>query len=245
MSHQLTQTILADGEIILKRIKFKPNEIELPKDSDLDEFEYYVHESGFSLMHFIKWCEQLELSLTLLSNFNYKDKISRADHFIYNVENYMIRVMSVYDKLLQITNSIYHLCNADDIVTHRTILNNIRVSRKPIKKKLEKIRKYLMGKFSQKRNILIHQYSYRDKEMRSLELMYSHNFEHFEGHNIRSLKSIRATYLRDAINNKKTLFHQTNKELFNLILLVFDCLMKEYFNQKQRLQLYIYERIKY
>ena len=52
-SHQLVKMIYQDGEKILKRIKFNPSDLELPKDSDLDEFEYYIHESGFSLLYIL------------------------------------------------------------------------------------------------------------------------------------------------------------------------------------------------
>lgn len=244
-SHSLYSTILKDGDIVLSRIKVRPTDLTLPDDCDLDEFEYYIHESGFSLMYFMKWCEQLDLALSLLSNFNYKDKMSRADHFIYNVENYMIRVMTVYDRLLQTTNSIFHLCNSDDIVINQTILNNIKVSRDPIVKHLRKLHKYLMNNFGQKRNTLIHQYSYRDKEMRSIEVMYSHNFENYAPEHHKQLKSIRAKFLTDAIKNKKELFKETNKMLSDLILPVLDCLHEEYVKQKKRLQLIVYSRIKF
>ena len=244
-SHKLFETIIADGEKLFKRIKFNPFDLELPKDSDFDEFEYYVHESGFSLMYFIKWYEQLELAFSLLANFQYKDNISRADHFIYNVENYTIRVMSIYDKLLQSTSSIYHLCNSDEIVTNETILNNIRVSRTPIKKQLKKIRKFLMDNFGQKRNILIHQYSFRDKELRSIELMYLHNFENYEGKDKKRLKALRGQFLSTAIKNKRNLFKETNNNLCDLILPVFDSLLIEYEKQKKRLQTFVYGTIKY
>lgn len=244
-SHSFYNAILKDGNIVLARIEIDPTDIELPRDCDFDEFEYYVHESGFSLMYFIKWCEQLDLALSLLSNFSYKDKMSRADHFIYNVENYIIRIMTIYDRLLQVTNSVFHLCNSDDIVTSQTILNNIKVSRDPIAKHLRKLRKYLMNNFSQKRNILIHQYSHRDKEMRTIEVMYSNNFEHYAQEYHKQLKSIRATFLKDAIKNKKDLFKKTNKDLYDLVLPVFDCLQKEYVKQKKRLQLFVYGEIKF
>ncbi|MFW9881168.1 MAG: Cthe_2314 family HEPN domain-containing protein [Candidatus Thorarchaeota archaeon] len=239
-SHELFKTIIADGEQLFKRIKFKPTDLELPKETDFDEFEYYIHESGFSLMYFIKWCEQLELSLSLLNNFQYKDNISRADHFIYNVENYMIRVMSIYDKLLQCTNSIYHLCNHDEIVTHETIINNIKVSRTQIKKQLKTIRKFLMSSFGQQRNILIHQYSYRDKELRGIEIMYSHNFENYDEKPKKRLKALRGKHLSKAIKNKAKLFKDTNNKLYDLITPIFDSLLVEYKKQKKRLKSFVY-----
>ena len=153
--------------------------------------------------------------------------------------------MTIYDRLLQLVNSIFHLCNADDIVTNQTILNNIKVSRDPIAKHLRKVRKYLMNEFSQKRNLLVHQYAYRDKEMKSIEVMYSHNFENYPKEQLKQLKAIRAKFLTTAIRNKKAVFKEANKAMYELVLPVFDCLLKEYIKQRKRLQFIVYGQVQY
>lgn len=77
----------------------------------MDEYEFYIRSVAFSLSHTLRWCEQLDLAIELLSNFDYSKKYaSKADHFIYNVENYYIKINSVYDRILQLTNSIFHIC---------------------------------------------------------------------------------------------------------------------------------------
>ena len=118
----------------------------LSQTPPFDEYEFYVHKVGFSLVYFLKWCDQIDQAITILSNFNYNKSgdtsISRADHFIYNFENYLIRVTSIHDKMLQLVNSVYHLCNEDSMVTHEVITKNLKVSRTKLPTLLNKLKKY-------------------------------------------------------------------------------------------------------
>ena len=64
-----------------------------------------------------------------LSNYGYSKKIesTRADYLIYNLENYLIRLNSVYDRVLQIVNAVFHLCINEENVNHSVIISNYKV----------------------------------------------------------------------------------------------------------------------
>ncbi len=100
--------VLNDCRAFFTEIDFNPTDLELP-EAVLDEFQYYVHKVGFYLVHTLTWCKQLDLAIEFLSNYDYSKKIeaSRADHLIYNIENYLIRLNSVYDRILQIVNAAF------------------------------------------------------------------------------------------------------------------------------------------
>src|SRR5699024_1454960 len=124
--HSFVREVLEEGVKLLPDIEVSPSAVEMPEDVVLDEQQYYVQKVGFFLVHMLAWCKQLDLSIELLSNFDYSKKInaSRADHLIYNLENYLIRVNSVYDRVLQLTNAVFHLCISEEYVGHSVIITN-------------------------------------------------------------------------------------------------------------------------
>ena len=66
------------------------------------ELEFYINNSSFYLVHLLSLLEQLKNAVELFSNYNYNknDKIGRGKHLVYNYENYIIRLVSVSDRLL-------------------------------------------------------------------------------------------------------------------------------------------------
>lgn len=107
--HPLAELVLVEGQQLLPTIDVKPGQVEWPDDVLLDERQYYVQRTGFFLAHMLTWCKQLDLAIEFLANFDYSKKVNatRADHTIYNLENYLIRVNSVYDRGLQLINAVF------------------------------------------------------------------------------------------------------------------------------------------
>ena len=94
----------------------------------LDELQFYVTRVGYSLAHTLPWVEQLHQAVHFLSDFGYSKKlrtdgIQRSHHLIYNIENYLVRLQAVYDRLLQLTNAVFHICMSDELVNHRAASN--------------------------------------------------------------------------------------------------------------------------
>ena len=162
-------SVLKDGELAFSGIEVDKLATELPEDIELTEYQYYVQKVGFYLVNTISWCKQLDLAINLLSNFDYSKKdASRADHLIYNIENYLIRIKSVHDRVLQLVNAVFHLCINEANVNHGVIVSNYKVQHRPeIHKAVKAISKYL-NDHEQTRHTLIHRHSLIDKDLKNI-----------------------------------------------------------------------------
>ena len=94
-----------------------------------DEDEFYVMKVGFATAHMLTWCQQLDDAIELLTNFDYSKRINtnRSAHFTYNLENYLIRINSVFDRVLQLVNAVFHIGTNDEHVRYDAIINNVHV----------------------------------------------------------------------------------------------------------------------
>ncbi len=93
--HNFQLVVLADCNTEFQGIEVPPYAIELPKEIELTEYQYYIQRVGFFLKNTTSWCKQLDLAIELLSNFDYSQKtVIRSAHLIYNIENYFIRLKS-------------------------------------------------------------------------------------------------------------------------------------------------------
>ncbi|ASJ98279.1 Cthe_2314 family HEPN domain-containing protein [Shewanella marisflavi] len=228
-------SVLKDGEVAFSDIEVDKLATELPEDIELSEYQYYVQKVGFYLVNTISWCKQLDLAIELLSNFDYsKKEASRADHLIYNVENYLIRIKSVHDRVLQLVNAVFHLCINEANVNHGVIVSNYKVQHRPeTLKAVKAISKYL-SEHEQIRHTLIHRHSLIDKDLKKIELFYLNNFEHIDDEDkVKAYKYVRTEHLKKVLSEKKSEFREINSTLFTLINALFLELNSEYERQKK------------
>lgn len=228
-------SVLKEGEIAFSDIEVDKLATELPEDIELSEYQYYIQKVGFYLVNTISWCKQLDLAIELLSNFDYsKKETSRADHLIYNVENYLIRIKSVHDRVLQLVNAVFHLCINEANVNHGVIVSNYKVQHRPeIIKAVKAISKYL-SEHQQIRHTLIHRHSLIDKDLKKIELFYLNNFEHIDDEaQVKAYKYVRTEHLKKVLSEKKSEFREINSTLFTLINALFLELNAEYERQKK------------
>lgn len=228
-------SVLKDGEVAFSDIQVDILATELPECIELTEYQYYVQKVGFYLVNTTSWCKQLDLAIELLSNFDYsKKEASRVDHLIYNVENYLIRIKSVYDRILQLVNAVFHLCINEASVNNGVIVSNYKVQHRPeILKAVKAINKYL-GEHEKVRHTLIHRHSLIDKDLKKIELFYLSDFKHIADEDqVKVFKSIRTEHLKMFLSDKKSEFREINKILYNLINTLFLELMPEYERQKK------------
>ncbi len=209
----------------------------VPEDADVDEYQYYLQGVGFHLAHALTWMRQLESAVELFTNYDYSKRISasRADHLIYNVENYLIRLNSMYDRLLQLTNVVFHLGTSEEHVSHSVIISNVKVQhRHDVVSKLKAVKKHL-DKYAQERHTIVHKHSLLDEKLRRVELFYHDELlEEMSDERKTNLKAFRANYLREYVVAKKTEFQEMNAQLAKLIAALFAPLLAEYEFQKQQ-----------
>lgn len=137
------------------------------------EIEFYINNSSFYLVHLISLLEQLKNAVELFSNYNYnkKDGVDRGKHLVYNYENYLIRVISISDRLLQLVNAVFYLGVNEKSVSERNILNNDKVIITELPLKFKELNKVL-NKFKGDRNKVIHIHSYVKKKLKQIEMFY-------------------------------------------------------------------------
>lgn len=212
----------------------EPGELS-PSNATIDEYQFYRRGVGFHLAHALTWLEQLDFAVELLANYDYSKKISasRADHLIYNIENYLIRVNSAYDRALQLVNSVFHLCVHGEHVTHSVIITNAKVQHRPaVVAKLKALRKTL-DSYAQDRHTIIHKHSLHDEKMRRIELFYQDAIlDVMDSDRKAGLKAFRANCLREFVASKKQEFNEMNAKLAVSVHNLLETLAVEYEFQK-------------
>lgn len=209
-----------------------------------DELQFYITRVGYSLAHTLTWVEQLQQAVYFLSDFGYTqrmkdDGIRRSHHLIYNVENYLVRLQSVYDRLLQLTNAVFHICTSDELVNHRLIVSNLRMARTKVPGLLKAVKNTIKHK-TEDRHEIVHRHSYMEPELRRVELLYMHTKETWEagGNSIpyKNLCYIRSQRMKKIIEAKKIEFLSINASLVSALEPLFTELHAQYKREKERLR---------
>ena len=238
-NHPFPQALIADGEHAFKGISFDAKAISLPKDLELDEYQFYLHNVGFYLFHTLAWCKQLDLAIEFLSVFDYSKRLTatRADHLIFNIENYIIRLTSVHDRALQLVNAVFHLCINEEHVAHGLVISNYKVVHRPeIVAKIKAVKRCL-DEYAQSRHTLIHKHSFLDVDLKKVERLYMTDLSRSKAskEQVKNLQSFRARYLGNFIQKKKTEFTAINSKLSTHMEALLTALQGEYERQKEKL----------
>ncbi|MDX2359327.1 MAG: Cthe_2314 family HEPN domain-containing protein [Crocinitomicaceae bacterium] len=214
---------------------------EADEDTVFTEYEYYVRNAGFYCVHLLELCKQLDNAIELFSNFNYSksNKVGRIEHLKYNLENYIIRLTSISDRMLQLINGVFHLGTNEKSVNDRTILTNVKVDRTDVPK-LYKVFNKTIKDYTSDRNAIVHRHAYLDDKLHRFKLFYNDELTQIafdkKELNQESFKHRRKKMLTDFILDKKTVFKEINKNCFVTILPIFDQLETEYNKQKKQLK---------
>ncbi|MDH1291376.1 Cthe_2314 family HEPN domain-containing protein [Comamonas terrigena] len=239
--HQLIQEAFQDGVDIQNTLGLKLTD-DLPEDTTLDELQFYIIRVGFATAHALGWVQQLHHAVHFMTEFKYGRKaddagVNKSHHLLYNVENYLIRMVSIYDRCLQLTNSVFHLCISEELVNHGAVVSNLHVSRTDVPKLLKAVRKAIKDE-EQERHKLIHRHSHIDPELRRIELFYMQSEAAWgSDHKVpfKSLVHMRGQLVKMYTSRRKAEFEAVNAELVNSMAPLFDGLLVEYRRQKVRL----------
>jgi len=214
------------------------------KDIDKEnytELEYYVNNTQFYFVHFLSLLSQLDNAVSLLNNFSYnkKNKISRGDHLTYNVENYMIRVVSVTDRLLQFINMAFYLKVDESKVNYKKIIDNPKIKNSTLETLYLEL-KQILNHYYNDRNSVVHRHSYANKELYRLQALYhttltERYIERNSAEEVKKLKYVRSQALKKFTEKVKLQFTETNEACFGIILQMLDILHEEYNSNKEKL----------
>jgi hypothetical protein len=230
-----------EAKEIQKALGVQPTE-DFDDSTQLDELQFYVTRVAFTLSHTLIWAEQLHHAVHFMTDFSYGKKaskagVTRSHHLLYNVENYLIRLQSVYDRCLQLTNAVFHLCVSTEHVNHGSIVSNVKVERTSVPSLLKAVKKSIKGE-EQERHTLIHKHSHLDPELRRIELFYLYTEETW-GENshlpFETILAVRAQLVKKYTTRRKAEFAAMNADLAVALSALFDGLRVEYERQKARL----------
>ncbi|PHR94479.1 MAG: hypothetical protein COA69_02470 [Robiginitomaculum sp.] len=214
----------------------------LSKDDTYTQVEYYATTSAQSINAYDHWFQQLQLSINRIQKFEKATSPAQGIDFLYELENYYIRLNSIYDRLLQMVNAIFDIGLSPEHVRHSIIISNVKVTTYPqITKAIKDIRK-LLTPYAQFRNTLIHKHSLKDQPLADIKnfsdlqlwnMVYEEDEElkAFTENNLASLRKIAHEKFIE-FSDLHTKLHSKTYKLFSL----FEHVYAEHINQKSTLK---------
>ncbi|WP_201554648.1 Cthe_2314 family HEPN domain-containing protein [Psychrobacter immobilis] len=179
--------------------------------------------------------EQLHFSIELLSGYRTStspDSMNRHDHIVFAIENYYLRITSVYDRCLRLINILYNLGLPERDCKNSTIVKNIHVKGSDIETSLKALDKFT-NSFRQFRNSVAHNetYSVDDK----LQIIASYYFLEAKGvTDIIKFKHLFKTETDKYIKDKKSEFNADLVELESLIIDFLNAVNTKYLGMKSK-----------
>jgi len=166
--HAIEELIILDKEspLILKRSK-----LTVSLENELDE---YILSCSRALTSLSSSMDKARLSLSLL-DIKHLESISSDEHpkSLYIeliIENSIIRVQSIYDRALILTNKLLDLGVSNDSINHNLIVTNEKVQKYGLHSKLRAIHK-ACNQYRLIRNTVIHHDRFTEDEFNQLSLV--------------------------------------------------------------------------
>jgi len=174
IDHSFSQMILKESMEIKNELFDDHMKIDAEPKRSLTIVENYKLDVGFHLSQLFSWCQQIVnivhfLAAKTPNAILKKHSITSYDLVIYHIENYYIRVQSLYDRLLNLTNSLLLLGNLPDNITHKLIVENRFTKQSKLDIPLKKINRLIRNYLGAKRNMIVHRQGYQDDNLRELE----------------------------------------------------------------------------
>ncbi len=176
--HEIERIIILDDDNPIKRYgvgKVAKDEKLLQLKSELDNYIYF---SSRALSALTSGISKSRLSLALLSS-SHVDKMDSEElpkglYIEMLVENSVVRVQSVYDRVLILVNKILDLGISNDQISHNAIVTNEWVARFGMVANIKSINK-ACSEYRYIRNTVIHHDRYTEEELDELTLFIEAN----------------------------------------------------------------------
>lgn len=235
--HPFVEDVFKRAMEIAKEIK-KPNgfKVEVEFKREPVEEEFYVLQLGYCMAHLLTTIQQMEHTVLYMSNFSPTELmkeagIDRSTHLLWSVENYVIRSQTAYDRILVLTDRLFHIHNAPNRISHESIVTNSHIKRTKIPDALKPVKK-AVKKYYHDRNTIIHESSYADDDLRHIEgLAILSSNPDYDLQNAEMLKEELKYHVRRYVKKRKTEFLRINKNLCNALGELFSA-MKPIYNKK-------------
>ena len=218
-------TKLKDHEII-KVVSEICRDHALKRDSSEDETkatrqESYAIETFLSLSDIVICLDQLHFSVKLLSGYRDQftpEKMNRYDYIVFGIENFYLRLTSVFDRCLRLSNIVFQLGLQEKDCNRSTVVRNAHVKSTAVAKALKNLDDFT-GSFRFYRNTVAHESTYSERELEKIGSYY------YVGEIDDEFKSFYPVYKRhtdEYVAKKQSEFQKHISELENHVELFLD-----------------------
>jgi hypothetical protein len=198
--------------------------------------EQYTLDCFKAIKNITNCMEQLNFSIDLLSGYRAStspQSMNRHDHIVFAIENYYLRITSVYDRCLRLVNTLYNLGLPERDCKNSTIVKNIHVKGSNIETSLKSLDKFT-NNFRQFRNSVAHNETYSEDD--KLNVIASYYFLEAQGAaEIIRFKHLYKTETDKYIKDKKSEFKVHLVKLEGLIIGFLNAVNTKYLVMKDKL----------
>lgn len=187
--------------------------------------ENYFIEILLGVNNITECLDQIYFSIDLLLRFRKnKDGImNRHDYIIFMMENYYLRITSIFDRTLRLTNCLFEIGIPETECRESTIIKNNRIKGTEVEVSLKELKKFT-DNYKQIRNTIAHSNTFEDRELYPIRDFY-YLLDNGDPDNLKRYSHIYKTWTDNYIKNKKKELEKSADEIFELIKKYFDSLI--------------------
>lgn len=160
-------SILKTASAVSREYIAKCNPDEPGNDPSATKGEGYAIEALLAAGNVVSCIDQLYFAIDMLSGYrasNAPEKMNRYDYVVFGIENYYLRLTSVFDRCLRLANVIFQLGLPERQCNNESIIKNAHVKGTAVASALTELDKFT-GPFRFHRNIVAHQSAYSEKDL--------------------------------------------------------------------------------
>lgn len=142
-----------------------------PKNPDNDPVatkrESYSIETLLSIGNVVSCIDQLHFSVDMLAGYRTAttpEHMNRYDYIVFGIENYYLRLTSVFDRCLRLANVAYQFGLPERQCSTNTIIKNAHIKGTPVAGTLKKLDDFTQP-FRFYRNTVAHESAYSEKDL--------------------------------------------------------------------------------
>jgi hypothetical protein len=196
-----------------------------PKDSDNDPpvtiKESYAIETFLSVGNIVSCIDQLYFSIDMIAGYRSNTapkEMNRYDYIVFGIENYYLRLTSVFDRCLRLANIIFQLGLPEQQCNSQSIIKNSHIKGTRVASTLTKLDKFT-SPFRFHRNTVAHKGTYSEKDLDRLGSYY-HLIN--EDNSFENYRHFFKKQTDDFVADKKDEFHEIVVNLEHLVAAYFD-----------------------
>lgn len=174
ITHLKDHALLKTASAVSREYIAKCNPDDSGNNPSASRKESYAIETFLSVGNVVSCIDQLHFSMDLLSGYRSSstpDKMNRYDYIVFGIENYYLRLTSVFDRCLRLANVIFQLGLPERQCNNESIIKNSHVKGTPVAKALTELDNFT-GPFRFHRNTVAHQGTYSEKDLDQLGQYY-------------------------------------------------------------------------